>query len=316
MKGSNPKGITPSQVCEQLEEHGYKGRVVSSRHLEDLREAVQGPHGAGSLDEGLYQKYLTGFVYGPPEDLQQTRSLIVVANPQPQLRFTFSWGGKRIPLIVPPTYVPCGRVDKELSDRLAAILAARGYHAAPALVPKKALAVHSGLAAYGRNNIAYVEGMGSFHRISAFFSDLPCDEDGWQDLQMMDRCLDCFACLNRCPSGAIEPDRFLIKAERCITYHNEHSSEIPFPAWLDASWHDCLVGCLRCQAACPENKDYLDWVEDAAEFSPEETALFLEGTPLEAFSPPALEKIKRWELDHLWDVLPRNLKVFVERAHT
>ena len=98
---------------------------------------------------------------------------------------------------------------------------------------------------------------------------------------MMDLCQKCTACLRHCPTGAITSERFLLRAERCITFHNEEPSDVPFPAWLDASWHNCLVGCLHCQSICPENKDYLAWVGEGAKFSAEETALLVEGVPLD-----------------------------------
>jgi formate hydrogenlyase subunit 6/NADH:ubiquinone oxidoreductase subunit I len=50
---------------------------------------------------------------------------------------------------------------------------------------------------------------------------------------------------------------------------------VPFPAWVDPVWRNCLVGCMICQRACPEKKEFLGWIEEGAEFSKEETALLL-----------------------------------------
>lgn len=63
-------------------------------------------------------------------------------------------------------------------------LIAPAYQVTPAVLPKKLLAVYSGLAACGRNDVIYVRGMGSLHRLSAFYSDLPCDVDQWHELAM------------------------------------------------------------------------------------------------------------------------------------
>jgi epoxyqueuosine reductase len=57
----------------------------------------------------------------------------------------------------------------------------------PAKLPLKLLAAHSGLAVYGRNNIAYVSGMGGFLGLTAVYSDLPCEQDSWQEPQLMKR---------------------------------------------------------------------------------------------------------------------------------
>jgi len=188
-------------------------------------------------------------------------------------------------------------------------------------LPVKLLAVRSGLGAYGKNNICYVPGMGSFHRLVAFYSDLPCPEDNWQELQMLERCQNCSACVRHCPTGAIPSaqlrtgtsERFLLRAERCITFHNERAGDFPFPAWLDPSWHNCLVGCLDCQRICPQNKDFLEWVEEGAEFSREETALLLEGVPLDQLPAETGRKLEQLDLIEYFDALPRNLRVFFAR---
>ena len=166
---------------------------------------------------------------------------------------------------------------------------------------------------YGKNNICYVPQMGSFHRLVAFYTDLPCPEDTWQEVEMLEDCHDCLACLRGCPTGAISSDRFLLRAERCITFHNEKAGDIPFPAWLDPSWHSCLVGCLDCQRICPENKGFLEWIEEGAEFSQEETALILEGVPKDQLPAETATKWKQLDLDKDYDIFPRNLRVLLKR---
>jgi epoxyqueuosine reductase len=167
--------------------------------------------------------------------------------------------------------------------------------------------VRSGLAAYGKNNVTYVPGMGSFHGLVAAYTDLPVAEDDWREPQMMERCRDCEACLRRCPAGAITAERFLLHAERCITFHNEKPAGIPFPPWIDPAWHNCLMGCLHCQWACPENKDARHCVEDGVTFSQAETELLLGGAPLERIPADTLLKMQRVHLDLWVDIIPRNL---------
>lgn len=105
--------------------------------------------------------------------------------------------------------------------------------------------MRSGLAEYGKNNICYVSGMGSFLQIVAAYSDLPCSEDGWREPVMMKSCDGCDLCRRVCPTGAIPSDRFLLRGERCIVYHNEKRGDVPFPDWMAASWHNCLIGCMH-----------------------------------------------------------------------
>ena len=128
---------------------------------------------------------------------------------------------------------------------------------------------------------------------------------------MMAACENCSACRRNCPSGAISAERFLLYAERCITYHNEHPSDVPFPAWLDPSWHNCLLGCMYCQNVCPQNRDFWSWVEEGAEFSEKETGLFLQGVPLEQLPAATAEKLEWLELTEYADVLPRNLRALL-----
>jgi epoxyqueuosine reductase len=236
--------------------------------------------------------------------------MIVVAVPQPQIQVTFVWDGEPTRLVIPPTY-PERKTDNRVRELLAEVLEPVGYRVAEAVLPRKLLAVRSGLAAYGKNNITYVPGMGSFHGLVAVYSDLPFQEDNWREPQMMESCRDCSACLRHCPVGAITSERFLLRAERCITFHNEKPGSVPFPAWIDPSWHNCLVGCLHCQRICPQNREFLQWVEEGAGFSQEETALLLQGVALDQLPPAMAKKVEQSNMVNLLDVLPRNLAVFL-----
>ena len=128
----------------------------------------------------------------------------------------------------------------------------------------------------------------------------------------MQRCQECSACLRARPSGAITSERFLLSAERCINFHKERLSD--YPEWLDPAWHDCLVGCMHCQRACPQNRGFLDWVEPLGEFSERETAMLLKNVPLGALPVATVQKLRRLDLVGLLDVLPRDLEIFMRRS--
>jgi epoxyqueuosine reductase len=303
-----------TKLLQSIEERGYLGRIVSARHLPDLQESVKAHYEYGHFDQAFYRQWLADeFDFNPPQSLPEARSLIVVAARQPQVRFTFTWQKKQIPVIVPPIYLHRQETNQQAARDLTEILAPAGYRVMEAVVPKKLLAVQSGLAEYGRNNIAYVPGMGSFHRLVTFFSDLPGEEDGWREPRMMERCEKCRVCVRRCPSGAITTERFLLHGERCIVAHNEQPSEVPFPEWLEVEWHNCLVGCLLCQRFCPENRDYLDRIEEGTTFPAEETALLLAGVPLDQLPGETVKKLEESDLVKYFHVLSRNLKVLCDR---
>lgn len=307
------KNRMTQEIFTGLEEKGYRGRIVSVRHIDDLRADIEKRYRQSLFDLEFYQERISVFKYDPYEVLPDVNSVIVVAVPQPQIRVTFNWHEKMVPLIVPPTYLHGEEINKTVEDLLAGILAPIGYTVAYArALPLKLLAGHSGLAKYGKNNICYVSGMGSFHRLSAFYSSLPCEGDSWQGLQMMGRCEKCSACLLNCPAGAITSERFLLRAERCLAFLNEKPGHIPFPDWVDTSWHNCLVGCLNCQKVCPENKDFFHWIDQGAEFSEEETVMFLKGIPLDQLPASTLEKLRKHDMIDLVDIFPRNLGVFLK----
>jgi epoxyqueuosine reductase len=129
----------------------------------------------------------------------------------------------------------------------------------------------------------------------------------------MKRCETCRACLQACPTEAIRADRFLIKAERCLTYHNEEESEVSFPDWMDPAIHRCLVGCMSCQTTCPENRDVLDHIREGESFSSEETDLLIRGVALEQMPAETAEKLRREDLADLLELIPRNLKALLQR---
>jgi epoxyqueuosine reductase len=317
------------ELFSQLKERGYAGRIVSIQHLDDLQEEIEGHYRQGLFDEEFYQAWMTKLVFSPPTSLPGARSLIVVAIPQPQTRVVFTWNGETLPLLIPPTYIAYGEINKQVEDLITGILGPAGYRVTQATLPMKLLAVRSGLGAYGKNNICYVPGMGSFHQLATFYSDLPCQQDHWQEPQMLKRCQSCSACVRNCPTGAIPSavpfdsaqgklrastsERFLLRAERCITFHNERAGDFPFPAWLEPAWHNCLIGCLDCQRICPQNKDFLEWVEEGPEFSQEETALILEGVPLDQLPAPTVRKLEQIDFTEFPDILPRNLGVFLSK---
>lgn len=294
-----------------LADTGRRARIVDARHVQDLEQELADRHRQGELDPTFYQERLAPFTFRPPNGLGQPRSIIVVAQPQGQTRITFAWRGRTFAAIIPPTYL-WSEVDGPTFELLTSVLEPAGHRVVRAALPKKSLAVHSGLARYGRNNVCYAPGMGSFFGLATYYSDLPCEEDCWGELAMLERCASCTACQRQCPTGAIVPERFLVRAERCLTYHNERDAGVPFPDWVDPAAHECVFGCLRCQRVCPENKEFLDWIEPGPDFDQAETALLLEGGPRERLAPDTVRKLERTEMLEGLAQLPRNLAALLK----
>lgn len=297
-------------LSAELAKKGWQYRIIPISRLNDLVEEIEQQHEEGIFDEQFFSEWLSKFDTLPLQEFPEARSIILIALPQPQTRAVFVWNGSEHPFVIPPTYFE-NITRKEVEAFVAEQIGPAGYRVAPARPPKKLLAVRSGLAEYGRNNITYVPGIGSFMGLIALYSDLPAASGLWRENKMLDRCQSCDACRQRCPTGAIPSDRFVLRAELCLTFHNEHPAGDPFPSWVDPSWHNCLIGCLECQRICPINKDVLDLWGETIRFTAAETAILMDYTP-EQVLPAALEqKLKQVDLMELLEVLPRNLQVLI-----
>jgi epoxyqueuosine reductase len=301
------------QLFQPLRERGYQIRVVSAEHIPLLQTEIEQRLQHKEFNQDFFQTRLSWFDFQPPKKMRQARSVIVVALPRPQTQAAFTWNGRRRILSVPPTYTDYDKITRQVSDDISMIVKKGGYRVSKTKLPLKLLAARSGLTQYGRNNICYVPTMGSYLQLVAVYSDMPCQEDSWQEPTMMAACESCELCRKACPTQAIPSDRFLLRAERCIVFHNEKPGNIPFPAWMKTSWHNCAVGCLHCQRVCPLNKEFVRLVGGREEFSEEETALFLDGSQPKELPEATLAKLKRLSLDEYLEMLPRNLSVFFKR---
>jgi len=292
-----------------LRKYNYKAGIVPFKRLEELRREIENWHEKGYINKALYKSYLSGFTFSKSGNTFNPESVITVAIPQPQYRLYFTIKNKRFPVIIPPTYVNSYKIIQEVNDLLNRFLSGTGFMVETAILPEKLLAVHSGLSKYGKNNISYIEGLGSFYQLESFFSNVPCNDNKWYEERELRECLDCKICLKNCPTGAITASRFLLRAEKCLTFWNEGDEE--FPAWINSESHNCLIGCLRCQIVCPYNRSVTSWIEDIGEFSSEETEKLLSGLQPDNLPQSIIEKMNLIDFNrHLYRI-PRNLRALI-----
>jgi epoxyqueuosine reductase len=297
-------------VLAALAEAGWTARVVAAERLEELRRRVAGILASGELPGGTADHIADEVAFAVPPELPAVRSVVVGATARPLTRATLTVDGEPHEVVVPPHYAGYYTVPRGLTAALAEALAPTGHAAAGFEPPLKTLAVCSGLARYGRNNIAYVPGLGSYLLLAACATEAPPPADAaWDEPLQLDRCERCSACLRACPSGAISADRFLLQTDRCLTTVNE--DEAPFPDWVDPAWHHCAVGCLRCQQACPENATVDLRVAPAEVFDEAESAAILAGTPGGEHVPETREKLERCGLDYSPALIARNLRALI-----
>jgi epoxyqueuosine reductase len=265
---------------------------------------------AGELEVGFAERWLKRF------DLPAVTggSAIVVAVPRPAHRVRFRTPDGEIGTIVPPTYVADPDIDAAVRSELEALLGMRGGTLRPLRAPLKSVAARLGLVQYGRNNITYVRGMGSYCQLVGVLTDAALElPAGWHPhpYAPLPECESCEACASACPTGAICEGRFLLRAERCLTYFNEWPGS--WPAWLPAACHHCLIGCLYCQDVCPLNTGRLG-VEDAeVGFDLEESSLLI-ADGAERSGPVwdrIVGKVARLGLQGYETVLGRNLRALL-----
>lgn len=293
-----------------LKEKGAKCRILSASHIPELESEINLHYDNSFIDKDLYAIYMQDyFDFSLNQKDTSIRSLIIIAIPSPQVEVTFNYDGKVFRLIIPPTY--SDQVIEDIRTIANRTIERNGFKMNRVILPQKLVAVRSGLAQYGKNNITYVPGMGSYHRLTLFCTDFHCSIDNWQDKQLLEKCNACVACLKYCPTKAIGEERFVIHGERCLTYFNEQPGA--FPDWILPEWHNSIVGCMKCQTVCPENKNIKTETEFAEEFSQTETEMILNGYPFRKLPELLQLRIKKLCLDDYYNVLARNLKVLISK---
>ena len=298
---------------KNIEYNGYAVQVVSINHLKELQKDIENLRSSEFFSDLINTITNDFFSFVLPDVPFKINSIIVVASPKPLVEVKFNLKGKIISLLH-HTYVEKATDIKHDLDEIPNL---KGFHLIDAEgLPMKLLAVRSGLAKYGRNNITYVDGMGSLQELTAFYSDMPSTDDNWHEIQQMDLCKTCTVCINTCPTAAITKERYLIKAERCLTYLNEFVWPMvkDFPSWLDTSAHNCIHGCILCQVHCPQNRKFINNIVGLVEFNEEETSMLLEGSSIKELPEDLVLKLKKLNLaDDYFDLLPRNLKVLFDK---
>ena len=73
------------------------------------------------------------------------------------------------------------------------------------------------------------------------------------DTPTTDHCGSCTACIDTCPTDAIEGPN-VINSHKCISYLTIELKENIIPTGLEAQMEDWMFGCDICQDVCPWNR--------------------------------------------------------------
>ena len=112
----------------------------------------------------------------------------------------------------------------------------------------KAWAAKSGLGWIGKNSNLITKQVGSFYFIAELILDLELDYDNITT----DHCGSCTACIDACPTQAIE-NPYIINGSKCISYFTIELKE-KIPIEMKGKFDDWIFGCDICQDVCPWNK--------------------------------------------------------------
>lgn len=307
----NNSKINSLEIISLLERNDFKGSIVSINRIKELKSHIENLYSQRLFDKTFFEERLNIFDFDISKVIADAKSIIIATKRQPIIQVEFNYRGSKHKVIVPPTYN--NATDKQASDLLMSMFERKRYALTKIQLPEKLLLVMSGIGKYGKNNIVYVDGMGSFHRPITFITDVKLDEIKWGDPQIHEKCIKCKACINSCPTGAISKDKFLIRAEKCLTYHNER--DYPFPEWINSEWHNCIIGCMKCQNICQLNRNFLANFDNAVVFSEQETLQVLDNTSITRLPQSIINKLKTINLFDDYHLLSRNLSVLVNKAN-
>jgi len=302
-------------IGNEIPDSIYQYRVMSIQHLRELQENFETLDSQGKIsNHPVFRSYIDEKQHQLPESFPEAKSVIVMAVFTPMMTVDFHYQGKIHAIQVSHYYEDGITEDQLKSTILNKIIGDNQYRVENAKmhVLLKRLAVRTGLGKYGRNNICYVDGMGSFLKLFAFFTDFSFDEDNWKDAEMMESCKNCRVCRTQCPTGAISEDNFVIDVEKCIPLYNEVPGE--FPDWIDSSSHNALMGCLRCQLPCPANSEVVKKGQKLDPISEEETRKILDGSSDDELYLSLSEKLRMFIPEHAYyyfPVITRNLRVLI-----
>jgi len=298
-------------IEDVLAAHGANGAIVPISRLEDLRQDLDELQGGDFHTRWLDRRAAIADEFIPDDLGFQPRSVILAVLPCKKVAVRFNDAGTPLECLVPPTYTDLDAPEAEVLRDLGEFLAPQGYSAAIVeyRLPAKLLAVHCGLAQYGRNNITFSDQFGSYMGVLMFFTDMPCDDGPWYPLRRLPICDKCHACVAACPTSAIDINRRIIDADRCLTALNEQPGE--FPDWVTSGMHNALIGCLKCQDCCPVNVPFRALVTPGFCFDKAATNELLAHQEGDDFSAALVAQVTEAGLGDYIDVLPRNLSVLL-----
>ncbi len=297
----------------------FKHKILSVKRFPDLQNDIDVLLEGNRLSNNrVYRSYIDTKKFIVPSEFSDAKSVIVIAKKTRIAYIDFIYNGKKHKLLLPSPYYDDGTEIEELENYIfQQVFHQTKLETSYRILRTKSLflktlAVRSGLAKYGKNNISYVGEFGSFHDLYSFFTDYIPETYDWSDKRLMDGCETCSICTESCPNSAIRKEDFVINVDRCLPLYNEVNGG--FPSEFAPDIHHTLMGCVRCQFPCPANKEVINNPRFFPTISEEETRMVLEGRRDDTLVRSFTEKFKMFPYeyyDHYLPVIRRNLSVLL-----
>ena len=119
-------------------------------------------------------------------------------------------------------------------------------------VRERIWAYRAGIGFIGRNGLVIHPKLGSW----IFLATIITTAELVSDTPVRNRCGNCRACIDACPTDAIIRNR-VVDSRKCISYHTiENRGNIPTE--IANNMNGWIFGCDACQLVCPWNKKELD----------------------------------------------------------
>ena len=232
-------------IIKRFEEAGYRAAFLPYAAIRRINRAY------GEITEKNGVQYILNaaehFKNNQPPDIPfAPASFLITAQPGDRAEFILNTDGGRRAIPVPPPFIT--PAEKKRFDNVVDSATSEIQTAHTRGISQKLLVALSGLGKYGRNNICYINGLGSYFNVRAFYTDVLYKGD-IHPLTFLDECESCGICEKNCVTGALSDSA--IDAAKCISLYNENDGEIP--DWIPITAHATMISCSRCQEGCPAN---------------------------------------------------------------
>lgn len=159
-----------TEIIKEIENNGLKAKLINIDSIDKIHPELEKVQTDNPFVKKYLNSYFDEFNYDFKSVMDSAKSMLIVAVPDPISRIIFNINRKNKAVLMPPMYLYNSSVENEkyqsnilkITKLLNDILSKHSFEANKINLPAKLLTVKSGLGVYGKNNICYVDGIGSF----------------------------------------------------------------------------------------------------------------------------------------------------------